>query len=71
MTIKIKYFCIFSKNHINRVKMLNYMTFRIKNSSCFVIKKGKMTQISYKMRKSMNLYDKQHRKEYLLPQNVI
>ena len=34
------------------------MTFRIKNSSCFVIKKGKMTQISYKMRKSGELYDK-------------
>ena len=58
MTIQTKCFCIFSKNHINRVKMLNYMTFRIKNSSCFVIKKGKMAQISYKMRKSGELYDK-------------
>lgn len=34
------------------------MIFRIKNSSYFVIKKGKMTQISYKMRKSGELYDK-------------
>ena len=34
------------------------MTLRIKNSICFVIKKEKMTPMSYKMRKSGELYDK-------------
>lgn len=47
------------------------MTFRIQNSICFVINKRKMTPMSYKMSKSLNLYDKQHRKKYLLSQNVI
>ena len=42
MTIQTKCFSIFSKNHINRVKILNYMTFRIQNSICFVINKEKM-----------------------------
>jgi len=47
------------------------MTFRIKNSICFVIKKGKMTQMSYKIRKSWNLYDKRNKKKHLFLQNVI
>ena len=63
MTIQTKCFCIFSKNHINRVKMLNYMIFRIKNVTCFAINKEKMVQMSYKMIKSDELYDKQHKKE--------
>ena len=49
MTIQTKCVCIFSKNHRIRVKMLNYMTFRIKNVTCFAINKEKKVQMSYKM----------------------
>ena len=51
--------------------MLNYMTIRIKNVTCFAINKEIMVQMSYKMIKSWELYDKLNKNELLFLQNVI
>ena len=51
--------------------MLNYMTFRIKNVTCFATNKEKLAQMSYKTIKSWELYDKLNENELLFLQNVI